>query len=223
MYRLSLCLLMTTLLAAPALAAEGGIIQSPAYKECIALSGTNPTQALAKADEWLAIDNGIAANHCRAMALYGLKRYADAADALTALRTMVPPSNLELRSFVGKQAVEAWISAGRADAALGVLDAQIADMDKATGNNAATAKLTSGLLLERARLNLTYGKAKLAAHDLDRAISLTPLNHNLLLERAAAFEMLGDYPLARADAEAVLTLKPGETKARELLTRIDGK
>ena len=206
-----------------AYAATGGIIQSPAYKECITLATSNPTQAMTKADEWLKIDNGIAAHHCRAMALYGLKRYAEAGDALGALRVTIPPDNLTLRSFVTRQASAAWINANRADAALATLDTQIGEMNQSYGDNAANAKLTAGLLLERARINTVYGKAKLATQDLDHAISLTPLNGELLLARAKAFDMLGDTPLARADVEAALTLNPDDAAARTMLTKLDQK
>ena len=80
-------LLATSLLAQTA-QAETGIVQSPAYKQCIGYANSNPAQALAKSDEWLTVDNGIAAHHCRAMALYGLKRYAEAGDALGGPRTI---------------------------------------------------------------------------------------------------------------------------------------
>ena len=217
-------LLVTTglfVFAAAAGAVEGGIIESPAYKECIALSNSNPAQALAKADEWLTIDNGIAAHHCRAMALYGLHRYEEAGDALTMLRQIVPEQNLSLRYFVTRQAVTAWKNANRTDAALTVLDAQIKELGQARGNNAANAKLTSALLVERAKINIVYGKTSAATADLDHAISLTPLNTDALLTRAEAFEQLGDHGLAKADVEAALTLKPDDSRARELLAKID--
>jgi tetratricopeptide (TPR) repeat protein len=216
-------ILITLLLAHTASATDSSIIKSPAYKECIGLASSNPGQALTKADSWLAVDRSISAHHCRAMALYGLKRYPEAGESLDAVRNLINKEDVELRSFVTKQSVTAWTNAGRMDAALGVLDAQLAEMHQSFGNNAAVAKQTSGLLLERARINLTYGKAKLATQDLDHAISLTPTNADLLIERARAFEMLGDVPLMRADIESALTLSPGNAKARAMLAKIDSK
>lgn len=216
--------LLLPLLIFPAVAmAEEAVLQSPAYKECIVLANNNPTQALVKADEWLAVDNGIAAYHCRAMALYGLKRFGEAGQALTSLRLIVPSDNIPLRSFITKQAAQAWKNASRADAALGVMSDQLADMDKARGDNAANAKITADLLLERARLHTTYGKANLAARDLDRAVSLTPMNAEILLERAKTFEQLGDNGLARADVEAALIVNHSNAQAREMLIRLDSK
>jgi tetratricopeptide (TPR) repeat protein len=210
------------LLACPALA-EVNFIQSPAYKECTALAASNPSAALAKADEWLKIDNSIPAQHCHAMALYGLRRFAEAGEALNNVRMAIPNENLPMRVYVTHQAIRAWMSAERADAALATINAQINDMSSVRGDNAVAAKLTAGLLLERARLNVTYGKLTEAVKDLDRAVSLTPLNEEVLLERAGVFEQLGDVPLARADTQAVLTLNNANTKARALLRELDAK
>ncbi len=220
--RRHLFLIAASLLASPiATAAEAGMTQSPTYQQCIALAGSNPSAALAKADAWLATDTGIATQHCRAMALYGLKRYTEAGDALNALRTQIPPDDLTLRCFVTKQASAAWRNAGRSDAALIVLDTQLTEMNQAYGNNAENAKLTAGLLLERAKINLAYGKAKIAAKDLDHAISLTPVNPDLLVERAQAFMRIGDTALARADIEAALTIDPNHRSARGMLSSMD--
>lgn len=216
-------IVLTSLLTHTAMAADSGIVQSPAYKECIGLSASNPAQALTKAEAWLAIDNGVAANHCRAMALFGLKRFSEAGEALDSVRGMIDRNDVELRSFVTRQSVTAWSNANRLDAALATLDAQINDLSQPFGNNAISAKQTAGLLLERARINLTYGKAKLATQDLDHAISLTPTNADLLVERARAFEMLNDIPLMRMDIESALTLSPNNSKARAMLAKIDSK
>lgn len=222
-HSLSLLSLLVLSLAGQTAQAETGIVQSPAYKQCIGLASSNPAQALARAEEWLSIDNGIAAHHCRAMALYGLHRYTEAGDALNTLRGQIPSDNLALRCFVAQQAAASWRNAGRPDAAQTVLDTQIAEMNQAYGNNATNAKLTAGLLLERARLNLAQGKAKMAAKDLDHAISLTPVNPELLVERARAFQAIGDEWLARADIEGALTINPGHAAARTMLATMDAK
>ena len=126
-----------------------------------------------------------------------------------------------MRSYVTHQAVQAWINANRADAAIAVLGAQINEMNVAKGDNANAAKLSSNLMQERARINLTYGKTREALSDLDHAVSLTPVNAELLLARATAFEQLGDAGLARADAKAVLVIQPANDKAKIILGRLD--
>ena len=210
------------LLATPAMA-EVNFVQSPAYKECTALAASNPTAALAKAEEWLKIDNSIPALHCRAMALYGLRRYAEAGEALGAVRITIPNENLTMRAYVTRQAIQAFSNANRAEAALGILNAQISDMSSVRGDNVTAAKLTSELLLERARVHVTYGKLADAIRDLDRAVSLTPLNEDVLLERAGVFVQLGDIPLAISDTKSVLTLNAGNVKARALLRDLEAK
>ncbi|MFM9890338.1 MAG: hypothetical protein ACKVOE_06850 [Rickettsiales bacterium] len=210
------------LIASPALAAAT-LVASPAYKECTALATSNPTAALAKADEWLKIDQGIAAQHCRAMALFGLRRFDEAATGLSQVRDLLGPENLSLRMYVTRQTARAWIQANRADAALADYSAQLDYLAKIRGNNAIAAELSAGLLLDRARLNITYGKLAEAASDLDHAVSLTPLNPDLLLERAGVFEQLGDRALARLDAKSVLKLRAHDSKAQALLARVSDK
>lgn len=214
---------LTALLAAhAAIAAEGTINQTPAYQECSQLASTNPAAALAKAEDWMRIDNGIAAQHCRAMALYGLRRYDEAATALTAVRDAITPDNIGLRTYLARQISRAWINANRTDTAINVLSTQINDISQVKGDNATAAKLTSDLLLDRARIQVSYGKLDDATKDLDHAVSLTPINEDVLMERASVFEKLGDKPLARSDAEIVHKLNSGNSAAREMLQRLGG-
>lgn len=197
-------------------AAPASFTQSPAYLECTKLASTNPLHAEQKATEWLKLDDGVGANHCRAMALYGQRRFAEAAEALALVRSKLARENVNLRSYITRQASKAWVEAGRPDNAIALLGTQITDIAGIRGNNAAHAKLTSELLLERARLRATYGQAAQAVQDLDHAVSLTPTNEDVLLERAAAFAQLGDTALAQSDVAVVLRLNPGNTKAQEL-------
>ncbi len=196
-------------------------MQSPAYKECSELAATNPAQALAKADAWLKIDNGLAAQHCRALALYGLKRYAEAGDALASLRDIIPANEISLRSYVTRQAAHAYLNANAADKALNLLGTELIELGNYRGDNANGAKITAELLLDRARIDVTYGKLPDAAKDLDHAVSLTPVNVEVLLERAGVFEKLGDMPLAKADLNAVLTIDSGNTSAHAMLNRLN--
>ena len=207
-------------LLASAPAAHAAFVQSPAYKDCANLAKTNPAMALARAEEWARIDTGIPAQHCRAMALYGLGRYDEAGQALAQLRDAVPAEDADQRAYITKQAVQAWRNANRTDAALAILSTQISDMGRVRGDNAAMAKLTSDLLLERARILTTYGKMGDAVADLDHAVSLTPLNEEVLLERAGTFEQMGDVALAAEDVKAVLRLNAGNAKARLMQDRL---
>lgn len=204
-------------IAAPAMAAP--FVQPPAYKECTTLAASNPQAALAKAGEWLKIDDGFAAHHCHAMALYGRAQFEPAARELEVVRGKILADNIALRTYVAKQAAKAWVQANRSEAALAVLTTQIGEMGIGKSDNVTEAKLTAELLLERARLQARFGKTTEAVQDLDHAISLSPLNEDVLMERALAFEQLGDTALAKQDAQAVLRLTPTHQAAADLMRR----
>lgn len=216
--------LITTILAFSGSAfAQAAGMQSPAYAECSSLAGSNPQKALEKADAWLKIDTGIAAQHCRAMALYGLKRYAEAGDALSNVRDAITAPDISVRSYITRQASRAYLNANTPDKSLAILGNQITDIGNYRGDNANAAKLTSELLLDRARIQTSFGKLDEAAKDLDHAVSLTPVNETVLLERASVFEKLGDMPLAKADVDSVLSINPNNAQAKQARDRLNGK
>lgn len=205
----------TSVVAAPQVT-DVQFTQSPAYKECAALANSNPIAAEQKANEWLKIDDGVGPHHCRAMAFYGQRRFGEAAQELTFTRSKIAPGNVALRSYVAKQTAKAWMDTGRPDAAITALGEQIADMSVVRGDNANVSQLTSELLLERAKMRVTYGQPAEAVKDLDQAVSLTPTNETVLMERATAFAQLNDLALARQDVASVLKLNPANSKAQEL-------
>lgn len=205
-------------LMVPVVAEAGpGFVQSPAYKDCTGLAATNPSLALTKAEAWLKIDNGIAANHCRAMALYGLHRYPEAAVALGAVHDGIAHEDITLRTYVARQEARAWLNASRPDAAITVLGKQVDDMTTIKGNNATVAQLTADLLLDRAKLRETYGQLPDAIQDLDHAVSLAPMNEEVLIERARVFRQLGDTALAKQDLQAVLRSNPTKQEAVDMM------
>jgi tetratricopeptide (TPR) repeat protein len=217
-----LLLITTCLLTTVAAHAQTAGMQSPAYQECTSLATSNPAQALTKAEAWLKIDSGIAAQHCRAMALFGLRRFAEAGDGLAAVRELITRENVALRSYVARQASQAFMNANMTDKALAALTNQINDIGNYRGDNANAAKLTADLLLDRARLSATYGKLEDAAKDLDHAVSLTPVNEDVLIERSGVFEKLGDKSLAMSDAQAVIKLNSANNKAKDIIARLSG-
>jgi tetratricopeptide (TPR) repeat protein len=205
---------VTTVPASPAL--QTAFTQSPAYLECTKLAASNPTAAEQKALAWLQLEDGIGAHHCRAMAFYGQRRFAEAAQELETVRTRIAPQNLTLRSFVARQGAKAWVDAGRPDAAIALFSTQIGELAQSRGDNVTESKLTTDLLLDRARLRITYGQLSDAVQDLDHAVSLSPANEEVLIERAGAFKQLGDLALAKQDVALVLRLNPANPKAMRL-------
>ena len=200
-------------------ASAEGIPPSPAYQECSKLAVSDPAKALAKADEWLRIDDSIPAHHCRAMALFGLQRFEQSADALEFIRDRAPANDIAMQSYLTHQAAKSWVSAGKVDMALRTITHQLDVMGRVKNDNATAAQLSAELLVDRAAIRSNYGQLKDAARDLDRAISLTPLNVDALLARASVFQQLGDIGLANADIQSALRLEPTNEKAKALLTK----
>lgn len=208
------------LLATASAGAASPFVQPPAYKECSGQAKNDPRAALQKANEWLAIDDSFTAHHCRAMALYAMRDFEQAAQALELVRSKILPEQIALRTYVARQAADAWEQAAQSDKALALLSTQIGEMGIGKSDNATEARLSAQLLLDRARLRLHFGQETEAVQDLDHAISLSPLNEDVLMQRALAFEQLGDKALATQDAKAVLRLKPGHEAATALLERL---
>jgi tetratricopeptide (TPR) repeat protein len=213
----SLCLL-TLAGAQSASAAEGAsFAASPAYQECATLAASDPEAALAKADSWLKIDDSVAAHHCRAMALYGLKHYDKAASELDGVRLKIDPADIAMRAYVTRQTARAWVSASKPENALHVLGEQVNEMTMTRGDNVTQAKLATDLLLDRSRIRMNYGQLAEAVQDLDQAISLSPGNEDVLVERAKIFAQLGDNALAQRDLQVVLRMNPKHAEAIGLM------
>ncbi|MEO8300832.1 MAG: hypothetical protein ABI608_03510, partial [Rhizomicrobium sp.] len=75
-------------------------------------SSANPVAALADAEGWVRAGGAVPAEHCAALALFNLKRYAEAGTRLD--RTAGGPATLsaEFRVALFTQAGNAWLVAG---------------------------------------------------------------------------------------------------------------
>src|SRR5215469_3766315 len=52
------------------------------YRTCLSASNLNPAAALSDAESWVKTGGGVPAQHCAALALVNLKRYAEAGQRL---------------------------------------------------------------------------------------------------------------------------------------------
>lgn len=190
---------------------------SPAYKQCSAAAAQAPADALKQADEWLKIDDAIGPHHCRAMALYGLKRYDESGSELDTVRLKIDASDIAMRTYVTRQAARAWVEAGKPEIAIKVLSEQVNDMTMQRGDNATQARLATELLLDRSRIRVEYGQLGEAVQDLDQAISLAPGNESVLMQRAKIFAQLGDTALAQQDLQVLLRMNPKHQEAIGLM------
>lgn len=204
--RLGLCLLVPVSAQA-----------APDYTNCTALTRSDPQAALEMADEWSLKANSASAYHCRALALFALKRYHDAAKALDHLSTLVGSDNTMLWGNVLRQSGKAWELSGNRANAIVALTRSITVTAEAGLRDPAMARLAAEALLDRSQLYIAGSRPLMAVQDLDQAIILAPEYEPLLLARASLFLQMGDKPMAQKDLQALLQRNPQHAKAKELL------
>jgi hypothetical protein len=213
------------LLAAFVLMAPAALALSAGdYNSCIKLAKSDPAKGLAKATEWRD-EGGAAAEHCAALALTGLKRYAEAAVKLEVLAKNKTIGEARNRAALLDQAGNAWLLArqgGKAAAdftlALGLTPKDV-DMhaDRARARAllkdwvGAEADISAAIQLDGTRADLftlrasarrALGRKAAAAADITHALSLFPDYPAALVERGGMRYEAGDAAGARADWQA---------------------
>ena len=105
LFRLPLILLALT---GPALAQP----DAGHYRRCLANADANPALALDDADSWSKSGGGVPADHCGAVALVSLKRYAEAGSRLDKIAGGGQTLDVAFRVALFDQAGNAWLLAG---------------------------------------------------------------------------------------------------------------
>jgi tetratricopeptide (TPR) repeat protein len=207
-------LLFFCVFAMPASAAVGNArppTDSQHYRLCLAASSNNPISALADAEDWIKDGGGVPAQHCAALALVGLKRYAQAGARLDKVAADKAVPDASFRSALSDQAGNAWLLAGNGARAVQSFTAALA----LSGGDA-------DLFADLARAQAMRKNWQEVDLDLNAALQMMPRRADLLILRASARRALKRYPEARADIEAALKIKPGDGGAlveRGLLRR----
>jgi len=178
------------------------------YDRCMALARKDPAAAQKLAQDWAGRGGEHPAEHCRAVALIGLKQYKDAATRLESLGQAMVHAPAELRAEVFDQAGQAWLMAGGAERAYA-----------AESSALALTPDDHDLLVDRAEAAGTAGWYDKAAADLDRVLKGSPDRVDALVFRASAYRRLGRLDEALADVERALKLAPDSAPA--LLERGD--
>jgi tetratricopeptide (TPR) repeat protein len=222
-------------LLALAMTAAPAVAEDISYSDCVAMVDRSPQTAERKAAEWQAHDGGAAAMHCHALALFGLKRYDEAARVLDALgrNRDVPRGD---RASLFAQAGSAWLLAGRPRDAAQSLSSALADApndqsmlsDRARARGllkdwkGAEADLSAvltqdqnraDLLVLRASTRWAQNKKADAASDIVRALEVYPDYPPALLERGKMKYSAGDVVGARKDWQRAAISGQGETAA----------
>ncbi len=201
------------------------------YERCLYLVDRNPRGAYEAASAWTGDGGGAPSQHCEALALVGLQRYAEAAARLDSLGRDVSSGDLVLRAQILDQAGNAWLLAGKGDNAAASFTAALnysindpdilADRAQARAINrdwrGADADLTSALVTYPTRVDLlvlrssarhALGRRVEAHADIDRALALKPSDPDALVERGSMKFEEGDTAGARADWQKAATSAP---------------
>jgi tetratricopeptide (TPR) repeat protein len=197
--------------AQAAVGTAGAPSDSARYRRCLADSGGNPAAALADAEGWIKSGGSVPAEHCAALALITLKRYAEAAARLDRIAGGRATLNAEFRVALFDQAGNAWLLAGDGAGAVQSFSGALA---LSAGDPDLFADLARAQAMRR-----DWHEVDL---DLNAALQLSPRRADLLVLRASARRALKRYEDSRADIEAALKLKPGDGSAlveRGLLRR----
>ena len=202
------------------------------YDRCLKLAKQNPGAAQSLAQSWHQRGGAHPADHCAAVALFGFKRYKEAATRLEALAEAMTTAPTGLRADVLDQAGQAWLLAGdpvrayaaagqavglqpndpellldraEAAAAAGYYDKAVADLDHVL--KADPSRLEA--LIYRASANRALGRLDAARADVEKALGETPDSVPGLLERGNLRRLEGDLEGARADWERIGQIAPG--------------
>ncbi len=170
------------------------------YDNCLNLADLNPAAAFGAATKWVGERGGSPAEHCAAVALVGLKRYAEAAARLDALGRA--PDVGELRPTLFDQAGNAWLLAGKPDQAVASFQAALA----LSGNDAE-------LYADLARAQAVTKDWRNVEADMNAALVIAPKRADLLVLRASARHALGKVEAARGDLESALAVRPNYPEA----------
>jgi tetratricopeptide (TPR) repeat protein len=219
------------------------------YDRCLKLAKQNPGAAQSLAQAWHERGGAHPADHCAAVALFGLKRYKEAATRLEVLAQAMATAPAGLRAGVYDQAGQAWLLAGdpvrayaaagqalilqpndlellldRAEAAASAryFDKAIADLDHILKADPSRVEA----LIYRASANRALDHLDPALADVEKALALAPNSVPALLERGNIRRLTGDLMGARTDWEHVGQLAPGsqaDMAARANIERLDGK
>src|SRR5215469_114110 len=160
------------------------------YDRCLKLAKQNPAAAQGLAQTWHERGGAHPADHCAAVALFGLKRYKEAATRLEALAQAMTTAPTGLRADVFDQAGQAWLLAGDAVRAYA-----------ATGQALGLQPNDPELLLDRAEAAAAAGYFDKAVADLDHVLKTDAKPTEALIYRASANRALDRLGAALADVE----------------------
>lgn len=166
---------------------------SQQYTACMNLAKTRPREAYASANAWYDRGGDQAAQHCAAMALFGLRDYFEAASRLDMLADAQAGARNKLRADLYAQAGQAWVLANYPDKALA-----------SQGNAILLVPDSVDFLIDRAVTYAGIERYADALRDLNRALALAPRKHEALTLRATVLRLARQPDKAAADIEQAI-------------------
>jgi len=169
---------------------------SARYRQCVAMTKSDAQGAYNQALAWHSAGGGTSAEHCGALALVELRRYAEAAPKLDQLARQ-QGLDVALRAQLYDQAGNAWL-----------LGEDPARAELAFSNALAFSAHDVDILADRARARAARKNWSGAESDLDAALAVDADRADLLVLRASARHAAGRKAEARADIDRALAIFP---------------
>ena len=217
------------------------------YQACLVEAQSQPEKGFERALAWAGLGGGARAQHCAAVALFGMGQYGESAVRFERLAGDVA-ADAANRGNILAQAAQAWLLAGkpgRADTALTTALQLLPDNVELLIDRAHAAAARGGYpdavrdlsraheidpsraetLVFRASANRHLDRLDAAAADLLRALSIDSRQPEGLLERGILRRLRGDNAGARRDWLMVLEIAPDSPAAemsRTNLQKMDG-
>lgn len=203
-------ILSALLLAMPAVS-HAAPSSNQQYNNCTQTLSNDPEGTFKRARAWYSHSKSLASQHCMALALYEMKDYEGAANALDTMLKGMTPSQGRLWMSMKLQAAKAHFASGNHTAA----DTHLSDAIFWASNKSMDEEMVP-LLLQRAKIYDFHNKDLRAVQDLDHAMSIRPSSKIRLL-RAQLLIKMGKKAEARDDIASVLAAEPTHQQAQALL------
>lgn len=218
LYRILLTLscLVCTALPAQSWAASA----AEKYASCTEKVRTDPKSAIAYANSWDKVGSNPSALHCKALALYAIKDYAEAAGILEQISEPLKRSNLTLWQDIIQQIARSWRYAGQMHRAIATLNRAINETSSRAFSDNTYANATLKLLKTRAEYYQNNKQPLAALQDYDNALAIDANAHTIRLQRATLLKKLGEARLAADDARYIISATPANNATHQAAKKL---
>jgi len=193
------------LLAFAAAAQAAGPVDTPQnrYRDCLALTRTEPARAAGRAQAWLGSGGGIMAAQCLGLALSAQEKWPQAAAAFEAAAR-----DAEARE--DRRRGDLWVEAGNAHLAAGDAVAARKAFDSALATKLLIPQLEGEVHLDLARAAVALNDPGRARIHIDKGLALVPKDPFGWYLSAALARRQNDLAVAREHIARAVSLAPDD-------------